>query len=79
MEVLYHGHILSSVILNTLPTAPSISLSSSNANGSSARTHDLYCTITASSTDIDGDAITYTLSWTGPNGQTINHANQSGQ
>ena len=66
-------------ILNTLPTAPSISLSSSNANGApAAELHDLYCTITASSTDIDGDAITYNFEWTGPNGQTINHTNQSG-
>ena len=67
------------VILNTLPTAPSISLSSSNANGApAAELHDLYCTITASSTDIDGDAITYNFEWTGPNGQTINHTNQPG-
>ena len=67
------------VILNTLPTAPSITLSSSNSNGTpAAEQHDLYCTITAASTDIDGDAITYNFAWTGPNGQTINHANQPG-
>ena len=66
-------------ILNTLPTAPSISLSSSNAKWApAAELHDLYCTITASSTDIDGDALTYNFEWTGPNGQTINHTNQSG-
>ena len=45
------------VILNTLPTAPSITMSSGNANGApAAEQHDLYCTITASSTDIDGDS-----------------------
>ena len=32
-------------------------------------------TIIASSTDIDGDTITY-FAWTGPNGQMSNHANQ---
>ena len=32
----------------------------------------------ASSTDIDGDTITYNFEWTGPNGQTSNHANQPG-
>lgn len=66
-------------IANSLPVAPGIVVSSSNSNGSpAAEQHDLYCTISASSYDIDGDPISYNFYWSGPNGENISHLSQSG-
>ena len=66
-------------IQNTAPTTPSVTVSSSNGGGSpAAETDDLYCTVSVSSTDIDGDPILYNFYWTGPNGENVVHSNQSG-
>ena len=66
-------------IQNTLPTTPSITTSSTNSSGNpAAEDDDLYCTIANSSTDIDGDTVLYNFLWTGPNGESITHTNQTG-
>ncbi|MEC8424340.1 MAG: hypothetical protein VX000_11230, partial [Myxococcota bacterium] len=47
-------------ILNTVPTAPTVAISPSPAFESS----DLICEVDTASTDADGDAISYSFSWT---------------
>ena len=67
------------IVQNTLPTAPTVLVSSSNGNSSpAAEQDDLFCTIVGTSTDIDGDTLTYNFYWTGPNGQNIVHTGMIG-
>ena len=53
------------VVLNTSPTAPTISISPSAATQGE---DDLTCTIDVESQDDDGDAVLYTYTWTDPSG-----------
>jgi hypothetical protein len=48
------------VIQNTAPTTPSVSISPENPEDDD----DLVCGFTTASTDLDGDSISYTYSWT---------------
>ena len=55
------------VVLNTAPSAPSVAVTST-ANPPIEGVDDLTCTIVGSSTDDDGDSVTYTYTWYDPNG-----------
>jgi alpha-tubulin suppressor-like RCC1 family protein len=47
-------------VQNTVPTAPAVSVTPDPAY----TVDDLLCSVTTPSTDVDGDAVTYTMSWT---------------
>ena len=49
------------IVANTLPTAPSVSISPSSPI---ADQDDLVCTISSQSSDADNDGITYSFAWT---------------
>jgi len=50
-----------STVLNTLPTAPTIGITPTEPEGG---TDDLLCEILTTSSDADGDTVTYGFSWT---------------
>lgn len=49
-------------VLNTAPTAPTVSISANNAPAE-VGVDDLTCTIDVEASDIDGDAVTYDYTW----------------
>ena len=61
-------------ISNTPPTTPSVSIS---PTAPFAGVDDLTCTISGLSTDVDGDALTYTFVWRDGSGSTVQTTNQT--
>ena len=61
-------------ISNTPPTTPTISVSPSSPF---AGVDDLSCSISSISTDIDGDAVSYTFVWRDGSGSTVQTVNQT--